>query len=127
LNDQIGPNFQKSEDCRCQALFDQQVEGQANRQRTCACNVCPVDAGQALSLDCNNVPEDPFILSTCTAIDCYGRCNYTGPVVINLPTPPPGNEEETAPSGAISSVIGFSGFFLTMLFSGVSFLFASVG
>lgn len=119
LDDAIGLDFQESSDCRCQALFDQR---EADRQRNCACSVCPKDGGQAVALNCTVVPEDPFILGPCTSIDCFGRCNGTGPVVVNLPQPPPQDTEAPTPTPGSSATIAvtrglfaFAGLFAFLL------------
>ncbi|CAB9520225.1 expressed unknown protein [Seminavis robusta] len=89
LNDQIGTNFQESDNCICNSLLEQEiVNSTATRTRNCACGVCPQGSAQAISLDCSVVEDDPYVAGTCKTIDCDGRCNG-GNIVVNVPTAAP--------------------------------------
>ena len=122
LDPQIRFDFQRSEDCRCQAQLEQQYDdGTTGRSRTCACSICPVEADQAVAVNCSMVEDDPFILGTCETLDCYGRCNGPdGPVVI----PPASDETEDDTQATEQNSAGSVGVLMSLLVSAAVFVLA---
>ena len=109
LDDAIGMLFQDSENCVCNSLLTDQYVG--GRTRNCACGVCPRGSAQAVSLDCTNNPDDPYVAGPCTSLSCDGKCNGDGDVVVNQPTPGPVGAEEPTPapgsgSGKLTAATG---------------------
>ncbi|GAX15091.1 hypothetical protein FisN_12Lh212 [Fistulifera solaris] len=63
-------DFRQAEGCTCTAQVTTGTE-----TKTCGCTVCPAGYGiNPLSVDCGG-QEDPYVMDTCTSLDCNFDCN----------------------------------------------------
>ncbi|GAX23639.1 hypothetical protein FisN_12Hh212 [Fistulifera solaris] len=63
-------DFRQAEGCTCTAQVTTGTE-----TKTCGCTVCPAGYGiNPLSVDCGD-QEDPYVMDTCTSLDCNFDCN----------------------------------------------------
>lgn len=63
-------DFRKAEGCTCTAEVTAGSE-----TKTCGCTVCPAGYGiNPLSVDCGDL-ENPYVLDTCTKLDCNFDCD----------------------------------------------------
>mmetsp|Transcript_15938 Transcript_15938/g.20826 ORF Transcript_15938/g.20826 Transcript_15938/m.20826 type:complete len:233 (+) Transcript_15938:202-900(+) len=73
LESQVGFDFRRAVGCSCGA----RVTPSNGVSKDCPCIVCPFGFGTApISVDCT-MREDPYIISTCTFMDCGFSCNGT--------------------------------------------------
>lgn len=73
LDSQIAFDFRRAHGCSCGAS----VTHWDGRQKFCPCIICPQGFGNSpVSIDCS-MREDPYIISTCTYMDCGFACNGT--------------------------------------------------
>uniref|UniRef100_A0A7S2YDH6 GPI anchored protein n=1 Tax=Entomoneis paludosa TaxID=265537 RepID=A0A7S2YDH6_9STRA len=73
LESQTAFDFRRATGCSCGA----RVTHTNGNQKNCPCIVCPFGFGNApISIDCTE-DEDPFIISTCSYLDCGFACNGT--------------------------------------------------
>ncbi|KAL7580218.1 hypothetical protein ACA910_012963 [Epithemia clementina (nom. ined.)] len=73
LDSQIAFDFRRAYGCSCGAAL-KKFDGS---EKFCPCIVCPLGFGNSpISIDCSE-KEDPYIISTCTFLDCGFGCNGT--------------------------------------------------
>ena len=71
LDSQIAFDFRRAPGCSCGA----RVTHSSGSTKDCPCIVCPFGFGTSpISIDCS-MREDPFIISTCSFLDCGFACN----------------------------------------------------
>jgi hypothetical protein len=74
LDSQIAFDFRRAKGCTCGA---QAVPSDTGVAKVCPCVVCPDGYGSSpVSIDCST-EEDPFVINTCTSLDCDFSCNGT--------------------------------------------------
>jgi hypothetical protein len=75
LDSQIAFDFRRAKGCTCGA---QAVPSDTGVMKECPCVVCPDGYGSSpVSIDCSSIEEDPFVINTCTSLDCDFSCNGT--------------------------------------------------
>ena len=73
LDSQLAFDFRRAHGCACGAA----VKHFDGREKFCPCIVCPLGFGNSpISIDCS-MREDPFIVGTCSYLDCGFGCNGT--------------------------------------------------
>jgi hypothetical protein len=75
LDSQIAFDFRRAKGCTCGA---QAVPSDTGVMKECPCVVCPDGYGSSpVSIDCSGNDEDPYVINTCTSMDCDFSCNGT--------------------------------------------------
>ena len=73
LDSQIAFDFRRASGCQCGAA----VKHSDGKETFCPCIVCPLGFGNSpISIDCS-MKEDPFIVASCSNLDCGFGCNGT--------------------------------------------------
>ena len=73
LDSQIAFDFRRASGCQCGAA----VKHSDGKEKFCPCIVCPLGFGNSpISIDCS-MREDPFIVASCSNLDCGFGCNGT--------------------------------------------------
>jgi len=75
FDDQIAFDFRRAQSCTCSASA---ISSDPDKPpKRCPCEVCPDGYGQSpVSIDCG-AEEDPFVIGSCTNLDCNFGCNGT--------------------------------------------------
>lgn len=75
LDSQIAFDFRRAKGCSCGASTTPSSTGVAKQ---CPCVVCPDGYGSSpVSIDCSAEEEEPYVINTCTSMDCDFSCNGT--------------------------------------------------
>ena len=113
LDSQVAFDFRRAQSCTCGA---EAIPSNGTR-KNCPCVVCPDGFGNSpFAIDCRGNEEDPFVIGTCTSLDCSFACNgtcsydcdFAGPECpfcapaelppTNHPTSPPSSRPSVFPS-----------------------------
>mmetsp|Transcript_17656 Transcript_17656/g.48095 ORF Transcript_17656/g.48095 Transcript_17656/m.48095 type:complete len:309 (-) Transcript_17656:101-1027(-) len=115
IDEQTTFDFRKAAGCSCGARISN-LNG--DNATVCPCTVCQNGFGHsAISMDCSTKDDDPFIISSCSSLDCdlacngtcQGDCGASGgsggcPSLCSTPSPSTvAPSVSTAPSGAPSA------------------------
>jgi len=76
LDSQTAFDYRRSQSCTCTSKT---IPSDPDKpEKTCPCTVCPLGFGRnPINIDCSQNEEDPFIINTCSSLDCDFACNGT--------------------------------------------------